>query len=83
MTFDDENDSNTCEIWILEEHDGIGDYFERFEFFLAVNKVPDEQKVLHLSSELDVKIYTVFKNLPAPWKLLECTLAQIAELLIS
>jgi len=38
--------------------------------------------VPHLSSGLGAKTYTVLKNLVAPQKPFECTLAQITELLI-
>ena len=65
-----------------EEHDDIEDYFERFEFFLAVNKVEEAQRVPHLLSGLGAKTYAVLKNLVAPRKPSECTLAQITESLI-
>ena len=58
-----------------EEHDDIEDYFERLELFLAVNKVSDDEKVPHLLSGLGAKTYAVLKNLAAPQKPLECTLA--------
>ena len=65
-----------------EEHDDIEGYFERLELFLAVKKVSDDEKVPHLLSGLDAKSYAVLKNLAEPQKPLECTLAQIKELLI-
>ena len=65
-----------------EEHDDIDDYFKRLELFLVVNKVQDDQKVAHLLSGLGAKTYAVLKNLAAPRKPSECTLAQIKKLLI-
>lgn len=66
----------------FEEHDDVEDYLERFEFFLAVNKVKDEHKVPHLLSSLGAKAYAVLKNLAAPQKPSELSLAQLTELLI-